>query len=259
MNGPRAIRRLLVAVIALSTVGLTGDLARGARAKPKERVDRPAIRTDSMAGEPDAWAKAHRRYVEKARRADSDVVFLGDSITYAWGEEGREDFGSVPWSAEFAALHAANFSFPGDQTQHLLYRIRDGELEGHPRVAVVLIGTNNLSEGQSPEVTASGIAAVVDAIHEVSPSTRVLLVGLLPRDYNSDDPHSAEVERVNAIVRGWASEVDVEFVEAGPAFLRPDGRLDWDLSVDGLHPTSKGYRALADVLRGPIRRLLGEG
>lgn len=256
MNGPRAIRRVLVAVIALSTIGLAGDVARGARAPLKERADRPAIRTGAFAGVPDAWAKAHRRYLDRARRADSDVVFLGDSITYAWGDDGRDDLGSPSWSAEFAPFRAANFGFSGDQTQHLLYRVLDGELEGHPRVAVVLIGTNNLSEGQSPEATASGIAAVVDAIHKVSPSTRVLLVGLLPRASGADDPHSPEVEQVNAIVRGWSIGVGVDFVDPARAFLGPDGRIGWDLTTDGLHPSTKGYRALAGVLRAPIRKLL---
>jgi lysophospholipase L1-like esterase len=259
MSGPRAIRLILVAVIALCTIGLAGDIAKGARAKPKERADRPAIRTGTFAGVPDAWAKAHRRYTERARRADAEVVFLGDSITYGWGEEGREDLGKPSWLAEFAPLKAANFGFSGDQTQHLLYRIENGELDGHPRVAVVLIGTNNLSEGQSPEATASGVAAVVDAIHEVSPTTRVLLVGLLPRLPGADGPYSAGVKQVNAIVRGWSREAEVEFLDAGAAFLKPDGQLDWDLSLDGLHPSAKGYRALADVLRGPVRRLLGVG
>jgi hypothetical protein len=147
MSVLRAIRSILVAGIALSTVGLAGEIAKGARARPKERADRPAIRTGSFAGVPDAWAKAHLRYAERARRADSDVVFLGDSIIYAWGDEGRDDLGYTSWIAEFGPLKAANFGFAGDQTQHLLYRIEQGELAGHPRVAVVLIGTNNLSEG----------------------------------------------------------------------------------------------------------------
>jgi lysophospholipase L1-like esterase len=259
MSGRNAFRFFLIAVIALGSIGLTGDFARGARAKPKERADRPAIRTGTFAGVPDAWAKAHRRFAERARRADADVVFLGDSITHAWGEEGREDLGYPSWLAEFTPLKSANFGFPGDQTQHLLYRIGSGELAGHPRVAVVLIGTNNLSEGESPETTASGIAAVVDAIHEVSPSTRVLLIGLLPRDLGANDSHRGEVSQVNAIVEGWAREAKVDFLDPGAAFLEADGRLKWDLYMDGLHPSSPGYHVLAEVLRAPIRKLLREG
>jgi len=259
MSGPRSVRMILVAIIALGTVGMTGDLASGARAPIGEPADRPASRSAVGDGQGDAWAKAHRRYVERARRSDADVVFLGDSITHAWGDEDRDDLGHESWRALFAPLRSVNFGFPGDQTQHLLRRVEDGELDGHPRVAVVLIGTNNLGDGHSAEETASGIAAVVDAIRRSSSSTRVLVVGILPRRSGPGDLPGPESARVNAIVGGWAVGAEVEFLDAGASFLRPDGRLDYALTRDGIHPSAKGYAILARALREPVRRLLRGG
>ena len=259
MNDSKVVRKILVGFIALGTIGLAGDAASGARHKPRQQADVAAERTGAWGGEPDAWARAHRRHVERAAKADADVVFLGDSITHSWGGDGREDDGAAAWRAEFAPLKATSFGFPGDQTQHLLHRIGDGELAGHPRVAVVLIGTNNLGEGQSPEVTASGIAAVVEAIHRASPGTKILLLGLLPRGYRADDPLRRDAEQVNAIVAGWAADAAVTYLDAGPALLRRDGRLRADAMKDDVHPTSEGYRLLASAIRGPLRALLGGG
>ncbi|WP_435005793.1 GDSL-type esterase/lipase family protein [Tundrisphaera lichenicola] len=254
-----AIRGIQIAFIAVSAIGLAEDFASGARSRREDRADRPAVRSGEWEGDPDRWTQTHQNYVDRARRADADLVFLGDSIFYAWGDDSRNDLGHPSWRSEFAPLKAVNFGFPGDQTQHLLHRIDDGELDGHPRVAVVLIGTNNLTSGQSVEATASGIAAVVDRIRQASPSTRILLLGLLPRGSRASDPLRVAAGRVNEIIERWASRTGVDYLDVGASFLRPDGRIDVNLMMDDLHPSPGGYQSMAEALRDPIRRLLGVG
>src|SRR5262249_61955100 len=130
----------------------------------------------------------HQWNVARAQLADSDVVFLGDSITYWWGDVGRDALGYNVWSQQIAPLNPANFGIPGDRTQNLLWQVENGELVGQPKVAVILIGTNNLADGQTPEQTADGIAMVVQAVRTQSPQTKILLLGILPRGGSPSDP-----------------------------------------------------------------------
>src|SRR4051812_11730978 len=128
----------------------------------------------------------------------SNIVFFGDSITARWN---NASFPGLPvWESSIAPFGAADFGVDGDRTQNLIWRLQNGELDGKPRVAVVLIGTNNLSNTlgvNSPDDTADGIATVVRTIRDFSPDTRVLLLGLLPRS-SPGDPIRDEIEQVNA-------------------------------------------------------------
>src|SRR5258707_694668 len=94
---------------------------------------------------PFPWeAPLHNFYASEARQTSANVVFLGDSITFGWGDAAHPYVGTSTWDEQIAPLKAQNFGVPGDQTQNLVWRLQNGELAGQPKVAVVLIGTNNL-------------------------------------------------------------------------------------------------------------------
>jgi N-acetylglucosamine-6-sulfatase len=182
----------------------------------------------------------------------SNVVFFGDSITAGWDMPG---FGQPSWDASLAPLGAADFGVGGDMTQHLLWRLLNGELGGRPRVAVVEIGTNDM--GYRPQETAAGIAAVVKTIRAESPGTRVLLLGILPRSSPSD-PVRGEIAQVNGLIAGLADGTIVRYVDLSSLFLLPDGTIPPELMSTPLllHPTTAGYQLMSDALRAPIEALL---
>ena len=80
----------------------------------------------------------HKEFLKLAAQGNIDVLFIGDSITQGWSN-------NKVWKEYYVPLKAANFGIGGDQTGHVLWRITEGkELEGiSPKVAVVMIGTNN--------------------------------------------------------------------------------------------------------------------
>lgn len=122
------------------------------------------------------WQKRHEQFLERAKKGDVDVLFLGDSITQAWDGPGKEIFQN-----RFAPWKPANFGIGGDRTQHVLWRITEGkELEGiSPKVVVLMIGTNNFSSDSSEQI-AEGIKAILTTLHEKLPDTKVLLLGVFP-------------------------------------------------------------------------------
>jgi lysophospholipase L1-like esterase len=191
-----------------------------------------------------AWLKRHEAQVAEVRKGDVELLLLGDSITEAW--KGQKAL----WAERFAPLKAANLGMSGDCTQHLLWRLRNGALEGKPRAALVLIGTNNLGWGkQSVESTVAGVEAVVAELR----GARVLLLGLFPRGEKPDDPCRAKIRAVNA---GLSKIPNVRYLDLGNLFLKPDGTIDAVLMPDFLHLSEAGYRVWADAVKAPLDELL---
>jgi lysophospholipase L1-like esterase len=202
---------------------------------------------------PDAMRNAlQASYVGQAKTGGNDLVFLGDSITQYW----ETASGAAIWDADFASLGAANFGIAGDTTQNVLGRVEGGDLDGNPRVVVLMIGNNDLSHGSSAEQTAQGIASVVQAIHSASPASKVLLLGVLPTDV----PFlNANIPEVNTLISALAAEPYVTYLNPGVQFEQADGSAQPGLLKDGVHPDASGYQVLANAIDGTILGLLREG
>ena len=132
----------------------------------------------------EAWVKRHEGFVQIAGAGGVDVLFLGDSFTDGWRNKGK-----VLWDAHFAPLKATNFGIGGDRTQHVLWRMQNGELDGiSPKVVVVMIGTNNIGferdrvtlRNTVPE-TIEGVTAIIQGLRTKLPAAKVLLLAVFPR------------------------------------------------------------------------------
>ena len=210
----------------------------------------PAQRTDAIA------VMRHLQDLQQVAQRNADVVFLGDSITDFWGDETRPGAGHKVWMRSIAPLDAVNFGVSGDLTQHVLWRIADGELADRPRVVVLEIGTNNLGSGDSVDETIAGIEAVVAAVRKASPRSQILLMGILPRGGGITDPLTQQAYAVNASIAELADGFRIRYLDIGSAFLNPDGTVSQALLPDGLHPSEEGYEVWADAIARPLRRML---
>lgn len=209
----------------------------------------PVERTEPYA------VRQHLTDVAMAASGRYDVVFLGDSITNFWANRA----GKSTWRSGLAPLGAAAFGVPEDLAQDLLWRVENGEMAGHPKVAVVEIGTNNLGAGDSVDDTVTAITGVVDAIEAASPSTKVLLLGLLPRGASPADPLRAEVAAVNARLSGLADGDRVRYLDLGPAVTLPGGAIAANfLAPDFVHPDARGYRLLTAAIEPTLASMLAQ-
>ncbi len=204
----------------------------------------------------DRWVKRHEGFVAEAKKGGIELLLLGDSITDAW----RGAKQKALWDEFYAPLKAANFGISGDRTQHVLWRLQNGEMEGiQPKAVMLMIGTNNIGQ-RNPETPASAIAgvkAIVKEIHARSPKTRILLLGVFPRGEKPDHPHRAMVKEINAAI----SKLDdggktVKYLDIGEKFLQPDGSITREIMPDFLHLTPKGYRIWAEAVKEPIAELM---
>src|SRR5262245_27654331 len=204
------------------------------------------------------WVKRHEAFVEEAKKGGFDVLFAGDSITDGWRNNPQKKI----FDATFGPLKAANFGISGDRTQHVLWRLQNGEFEGLtlPKVVVLMIGTNNIGQKENPEPAASaaaGIQAIVKEIHKKSATTKILLLGVFPRGEKADHPLRATVKEINAA----AAKLDdggktLKYLDIGEKFLQPDGTLTKEIAPDFLHLSEKGYQIWADAIKEPLAELL---
>ena len=201
------------------------------------------------------WTERHERAVSRVRRAHVDLLFIGDSITQGWEEEGRR-----VWDAYYGHRQAVNLGFNGDCTENVLWRLQEGELAGiAPKLAVVMIGTNNTGIRQDPPAeTAAGIESILATLHARLPRTKILLLAVFPRRASADDPLRRINAAINDRLRAFADQCRVFFLDLGPLFLDGQGRLSEDVMPDALHPSEQGYRLWAEGMEDMIRTLLEE-
>ena len=206
------------------------------------------------------WNEFHSAYDGEAARDHAPVVFLGDSITYFWNNANTPTQGESAWNSTFASLGAENYGILGDQTSNLLWRVENGELAGKPKVAVVMVGINNLLHSQSPEETAAGVSAVVHEIHKESPRTHLLLLGILPVSSYYTNAPLAGVEQANAEIQRVTRGPNTTFLNLDSDFLLPNDQINTSLYMyDGIHPSASGYQVFANALAGSVESLLKPG
>jgi len=227
---------------------------------PQLRID-PASRTDANS------RVAHEQLVEKARRGGIDVYFLGDSITRRWGTSDEQYRAFLEnWRSNFFGWNAANFGWGADTVQNILWRVSNGELDGvHPKVVVLLAGTNNI--GNTPrqaidagvvEEVADGIAAVLGVVRVKAPEATVVLTGITPRrDRDGGTSLMPTIEAINRRLAAMADGSRVRFITINNRLARSDGALVDGMTVDGLHLSVAGYQVWADALKPIFSELLG--
>ena len=200
----------------------------------------PAMRDDSA-----DWANTLKQQVEAMKQSQARIIFIGDSLTESWDEE--------LWKARIAPVKALNFGVGGEGPQHVLWRMEHGILDGPaPETVVLMIGINNFWRHFTAADTARGIETIVERIHARHPTTRIVLLGLLPV-YEAASP-----------IRPWIGEINgrlkrvknVEYFDFSTAFLEADGNQRLQLyKEDHLHLSKSGYvvltRELTAVLKLP--------
>jgi lysophospholipase L1-like esterase len=207
--------------------------------QPLEPADQPAVKRGKDGAPQARFMKLHESFLKRAKDGPIGLLFLGDSITEGWGTRGKQ-----VWEKAYPQYDPANFGIGGDQTQHVLWRIDQGELDGiHPKVLVLMIGTNNIR--YSAEAIAKADEKIVAEIHQKLPQTKLLLLGIFPRGADPKDSKVAamrdKIKTVNAELAKLDDGSMTRYLDIGDKFLTPDGVITKPIMADALHPTGKGY------------------
>lgn len=212
---------------------------------------RPAQVWNNKGGE--TWTGRHEAIVAKSAKGEAELIFIGDSITHGWDTTGS---GTKIWEKIYAPFNAINMGFGGDRIQHVLWRFEQGALDGiSPKVAVVMIGTNNWRDNTHEEI-AEGIRVICDQIKARLPKTKILLLGIFPR-VSSDPWAGANVVMANRLIEELDELKWIYYLDIGASFRDKRGRLLFDIMPDGLHPNENGYEIWAEAIRPKLSELMG--
>lgn len=202
------------------------------------------------------WMPRHEEKLAALKKVDQvDLLMIGDSITHGW-----ENGGKKVWDEYFAKRNAFNIGFSGDRTEHVLWRLQHGEVEGiSPKLVVMMIGTNNTGHRQDPaEETAAGVDAILDELKERLPESKILLLAIFPRGESSDDRLRMLNDEINERLEKFADQDRVYFLDINDKFLDDDGMLPKSIMPDLLHPNEAGYRIWAEAMEPTIVKLMGD-
>jgi lysophospholipase L1-like esterase len=230
----------ILIVVAATTVALAEGVAPGIPAAT------PAPRPEAEWRQRDINARVKQGHV--------DLIFIGDSITHSW-EGGGKDV----WKKYYGHRNAVNMGIACDRTQHVLWRLDRGHLDGiSPKLAVVMIGTNNTYECGPAEI-AAGIKAIVEKLRAKVPTIKVLVLGIFPRGPNKEDRHRQIIVETNKIIEKLADGRNVFYLDISPSFLAADGTMKKELvGTDLVHLTPAGYAIWAESIEPMVAKLMGE-
>ncbi|WP_438480919.1 GDSL-type esterase/lipase family protein [Oleiharenicola lentus] len=198
-----------------------------------------------------AFYELHAEFLKRTKSGPIGLLFIGDSITHGWRKAPET------WEQYYSKYQPANFGIGGDQTQHVIWRIEDGELDGiKPKVVVVMIGTNNSGAHTAPQILAAN-TKIVELIRAKLPKTKVLMLAIFPRGPRKDkqgvvtDDGVSRMNVINEVNAGLAKLDDgknVRFLDITKAWLGADGKIPDSVMPDQLHPTGPSYKLWAEAM-----------
>jgi lysophospholipase L1-like esterase len=213
-----------------------------------------APRTEQAAATPTDPSR-HAKFLAQIQdgKGDFNFVLIGDSITDYWPGKGKDSYAAfLPWKP-------LNLGVSGEHTEHILFRIANGELDGiKPKVVMVMIGTNNLGHlgDEKPEWVAAGVKKIVETIRTKLPDSKILLLAIFPRSEKPTDPLRQRVAATNKLLAPLADNKKVFYMDIGEKFLDAEGSMKKELMPDVLHPNANGYQVWLDAVKPKLDELM---
>ena len=244
-------KRVSVALLGVGVMCcVVGQAAEVPTTELMQLVTSPADRN----GE-DWWKSRHAEKLALAKEGGWEVAFIGDSITHGWEGHGKDT-----WAEYYGDRKAINLGYGGDRTEHVIWRLDNGELDGYqPKVAVIMIGTNNTGHrNDPPEAIAAGVQKILSRLHEITPETKVLLLAIFPRAAEASDAPRVNNENANRMLAKLADGEKVVFLDINETFLTDDGVLTKEVMPDLLHPQAAGYKLWAEAMEPTLAQMLAE-
>ena len=223
--------------------------AQGVQQETAGRVNsaiEPVARTNA------GWIQRHEAMNQQARQGNIDLIYVGDSIVEHFNNQGKE-----VWAQYYAGRKALNLGIGGDRTEHVLWRLDHGNIEGiTPKLAIVMIGQNNGGHNTGEEIGA-GVTAIVQKIRAKLPTTRILLLGIFQRR-EKPTPERAVLAEANEIAKQLADGKTIFYMDINHLFVQPDGSISRLLMYDFEHPTPLGHRVWAEAIESKVAELMGD-
>ena len=219
---------------AITVVTISLTLCYAALAQQPQAVWTPASRAPQGLLTP-REGERHDLFIDRSKAGNIDIVFFGDTATEMWSWPDR---GRTVWDRAFGSRKAANFGSQGTRPESLLWRMRNGELDGY-QAKVVVLQTFGVGDKAIPEAGRAEFVAIISEIRTRQPQAKILIFAAFPRGGLNREQWRPIAAANAAVVGALADDRTVFYTDIGNRFFRPDGSHNpemWSNSPDvGIH------------------------
>lgn len=194
----------------------------------------------------------HAAILKIKAELNPQVVFIGDSITHHWGGQPTSHLraGETVLKSDLSAYRTLNLGFGHDRTQHVIWRLQNGEIDGiSPDWVVIHIGTNNINSKYSAQEILDGIRVICTEVRNRVPKAKIVLMAILPRGRQPGDGGRMAAAAANKLIMAYGAEQKFITLDLTSQYVGADGVLPKELMPDGLHMSVEGYRIWAKALK----------
>jgi lysophospholipase L1-like esterase len=203
------------------------------------------------------WPNLGRYRAENAKLAapapkEERVVFMGDSITDAWGRTYGKFFPGKPY---------VNRGISGQTTPQMLLRFRADVIDLHPKLVVILAGTNDISGNTGPE-TLEEIEGYLTSMAELARANKIKVVfsSVMPvcdaiKPQTGRRPPE-KIVALNTWIQSYAAAHKLVYLDYYSEMIDDQKMLKKELTYDGLHPNNAGYEAIEPLASAAIAKAL---
>lgn len=198
------------------------------------------------------WNQQCEARVAAMKGQPCDIIFIGDSITQNFVEHPKNGWnlvGGPVWEKHYTNRNALDFGVGADKTQNVLWRLDHMNVRDlRPKVAVLLIGTNNTKD--TPPDIAAGVKAVITKTQQTFTGVKIIFLGILPTTRETE-----RMAQANAIIRTYGNDQSVFFFDLGSK-MTPVGDNWKGIGSDHLHLSQEGYELWATEMEPLLDKLL---
>lgn len=239
------MRRLLIALLAAALIAVTGCSAGTSKA-------------------------LHANLAARGMASTSTVIFMGDSVTYNWGQS---------WASPDFATHPTwiDAGVVGNDSGQMVDRFQADVIAGHQwqgAQVVILAGTNDVYPGWTlcggqgagygsanwdtchniaymvQQAQANGIQPILATIPPWGcPESNCQLA----ETADGSQARYTRINQLNAWIKSYGAQQGLVVIDYHAALVSVDGNTYVpDLTIDGVHPTPAGYALMTPLVEDAI-------
>ena len=197
------------------------------------------------------FAQANTELLAMVGNNKVKVVFMGNSITEGWIEKHPQFFADNGFVSR---------GISGQTTGQMLVRFRQDVVNLHPKVVVLLAGTNDIAENSGPYSENHTMDNIISMCELAKANgIKMILCSVLPAANYPWNPSvtdvSGKIERLNARIAAYAKKQKLQLVDYyTPMVSGPKRALNPSYTADGVHPELAGYAVMEPLVLKAIRK-----
>ena len=177
-----------------------------------------------------------------------NIVFVGDSITEFYDLSKFYD----------DTTYMVNSGIGATTAEEYRKILKEKIYQYNPSKVFILIGTNDIQHGETPDEIVGYIKEMVDGIKEVRPMTEIYVESILPTNKTEHEKINRNrvglrtnetIRIVNEKIEALCKEEKVTYIDMFNQMIDEQGQMNLEYTREGLHLTEEGYKKVTEILK----------